>query len=174
MPTYVELDHDVIKRDSTVQHIVHRCVRVHALRRSREIIRLAGVAVHVRPEPRRERHEVLRRGLEVEVETVNDGRSERSVGRARVGAEQAPNVVGRRLGRRRVGEAAFGVRGSADGQSDRLSLGLARLDVFLDLGTVQELGTGEHRAVVAGICKIRDRRLNPVQEGQRDDLKDTW
>ncbi len=129
-PVVVELDVDPVERDGAVEHVVHGRVGIHALRRRREVVGLARVGVHERAQLRREGHEVLRRGFEVEVETVDDGGAEGSVRRGRVGAEQAPDGVCRRGGRCGIAEAALGVRGTADRQQDGLALALAVLDIL--------------------------------------------
>lgn len=92
-PVVVELDHDEVERHRPAQHVVHGRVRVHALRRRREVHRLAR-AVHVRPELVGERGEVLRARLEVVVEAVDDGGAEGPVGCRCVGAEEVPYLVG--------------------------------------------------------------------------------
>jgi hypothetical protein len=43
---------------------------------------------------------------------------------------------------------------------------------LLNLGAAEELGTSDGRTVIDGICKVQSRCLKPVQEGQRNYLKD--
>lgn len=129
-PVVVELDVDPVEGDCAVEHLVHRRVRVHALRRRGEVVLLATVSVHQAAQLLRKRHEVLGAGLEVEVEPVDDGRAEGPVRRIRVRPEEIPDGLGGRGRRSRVAEAALVVGRAADRQQDRLALLLAVLDVL--------------------------------------------
>lgn len=127
----VELDHEEVQGHVAVDHVRHGRVRVRALRRRRQVVRPGGVAVDVGLEAPRERQQVRRRRLEVEVEPVHHRRPERPVLVARVRPEEAPHRVRACLGRGFVGESAFRVRHPAQGDQDRLAVvGLAGFDVL--------------------------------------------
>lgn len=127
----VELHPNSVKGNSTIEHFLVRRVRERALRsRSQEVL-LAGIAVHERAKGVRKRNHVGNSGLKVEVETINNGVTERTEGiSVRHGSKSFPNHSGTSFGGLGTLEATFGIGGTADREEDGFTQALALLDIL--------------------------------------------
>lgn len=113
----VELNPNRVKGNSTVEHFLICCVRERALRRRAQEVLLAGITIHERTKCIRKWNHVKDSALEIEIESINNGITERTEGiTVCYGSESLPNQSG--TGFRGLGtlEAAFAIGGTADGK----------------------------------------------------------